>query len=74
MSTDTTKLLNEALSLPPEARAALAARLIDSLDDAVDPDAEALWAAEIGRRLKEIDDGQVQAIPWSEVRASILGR
>lgn len=74
MNTDTSKLLSEALSLPPEARAALAARLIDSLDEAVDPDAEALWAAEIGRRLKEIDEGHVQAIPWSEVRASIVRR
>lgn len=66
------KLLSEALGLPAEARAALAARLIDSLDETVDPDAENLWAEEISRRLKEIDEGRVQAIPWSEVRASIL--
>lgn len=44
MSIDTTKLLNDALSLPAEARAALAAKLIESLDETVDPDAEALWA------------------------------
>lgn len=74
MSIDATKLLNEALSLPAETRAALAAKLIESLDETVDPDAEALWAQEIHRHLKEIDDGQVQAIPWSEVRASILRR
>jgi putative addiction module component (TIGR02574 family) len=72
MSTDAMKLLSEALGLPAEARAALAARLIDSLDETVDPDAENLWAEEISRRLKEIDEGRVQAIPWSEVRASIL--
>jgi putative addiction module component (TIGR02574 family) len=72
MSTDATKLLSEALGLPAEARAALAARLIDSLDETVDPDAESLWADEISRRLREIDEGRVQAIPWSEVRASIL--
>jgi len=74
MSADATKLLNEALSLPAEARAALAARLIDSLDETVDPDAERLWAEEIARRLRELDEGRVQSIPWSEVRASILKR
>ena len=74
MSIDTTKLLSDALSLPAEARGALATKLIESLDETVDPDAEALWAEEIHRRLKEIDEGQVQAIPWTEDRASILRR
>ena len=71
---DATELLNEALELPAEARAALAARLIDSLDETIDPDAESLWAEEITRRLKEFDEGRAQTIPWSEVRASILKR
>jgi putative addiction module component (TIGR02574 family) len=74
MSTDAIKLLNEALSLPAEARAALAGKLIDSLDETLDPDAERLWAEEITRRLREIDEGRVAPIPWSEVRASILKR
>jgi putative addiction module component (TIGR02574 family) len=74
MSMDATELLNEALELPAEARAALAARLIDSLDETIDPDAESLWAEEITRRLKEFDEGRAQTIPWSEVRASILKR
>jgi putative addiction module component (TIGR02574 family) len=74
MSMDATELLNEALGLPAEARAALAARLIESLDETVDPDAESMWAEEITRRLKEFDEGRVQAIPWSEVRASLLKR
>ena len=55
MSMDATELLNEALGLPAEARAALAARLIESLDETIDPDAEKLWAEEITRRLKELD-------------------
>jgi hypothetical protein len=41
------QLFEEALRLPPEARAALAGELIDSLDvDDVDGDAEAEWGAE----------------------------
>ena len=68
------KLLEEALKLPPEARAALAGSLIDSLDDAMDPDAEAAWEAEIARRLRELDSGRVRPIPWSEARRTIAGR
>jgi len=44
------KLLEESLKLPAETRAALAGFLLDSLDDAIDPDAEAAWEAEIAQR------------------------
>jgi putative addiction module component (TIGR02574 family) len=67
------QLFEEALRLPPEARAALAGELIDSLDvDDVDGDAEAEWGAEIRRRLQEVDSGAVKAVPWSEARRRIL--
>ena len=74
MATDPVKLLEEALKLPAEARAALAASLLESLDDGVDEDAEAAWAAEVTRRLHELDSGTVAPIPWSEARRMILGR
>ena len=64
------KLFDEALKLPPEARAALAAKLIDSLDSELDEDPEERWSAEIERRLAEVDARCVATIPWSEVRAS----
>lgn len=72
--TDPTKLLNEALQLPSAARAALAAKLIDSLDADVDEGTESAWHTEINRRLEEIDEGRVSPTPWSEVRESILRR
>jgi len=59
-------ILKEALKLPPEARAALAGTLLDSLDDTVDQDAETAWEAEIVMRLKEIDEGKVNMVPWAE--------
>jgi putative addiction module component (TIGR02574 family) len=74
MSTNPTKLLEEALKLPTEARAALAGSLLDSLDDTVDPNAEADWDIEIARRLKEVDSGKVRPIPWAEARRAILKR
>lgn len=64
-------ILKEALKLPQEARAALAGTLLDSLDESVDRDAESAWEAEIVMRLKEIDDGKVNLIPWAEARARI---
>ena len=74
MKQDPNHLLKEALKLPPEARAALAGSLLDSLDQEVDEDAEAAWHTEIDRRLKELDSGEVKPIPWSEARRKISGR
>ena len=73
MKNDSAELLKEALKLPPEARAALAGSLIDSLDQEVDEGAEAAWEAEIERRLAELDSGSVKLVPWSEARRRIAG-
>ncbi len=70
---DVKDLLQRALSLPPEARAALAGSLLESLDPTVDADAEAAWSEEIHRRLREIDAGAVKLVPWSEAQKRISG-
>ena len=69
---DSKRLFEDALRLPEEARAALAAELIATLDDESDPNAEALWSEEIRRRLEEVDSGAVRPIPWSEARRRIM--
>lgn len=74
MKQDPSDLLKEALKLPPEARAALAGSLLDSLDQEVDEDAEAAWHAEIDRRLRELDSGTVKPVPWFEARRRISGQ
>ncbi len=73
MKQDPNDLLKEALKLPPEARAALAGSLLDSLDQEVDEDAEAAWHAEIDRRLRELNSGTVKPVPWFEARRRISG-
>jgi putative addiction module component (TIGR02574 family) len=73
MSSDTFKLLEAALKLPVEARAALADSLLDSLDSTVDAEAEAAWDVEIARRLKELDSPQIRLISWSDARRRIAG-
>ncbi len=75
MKPDPAKILEEALKLGPEARAALAASLLESLDEEeADERAEAAWAAEIVKRVHEMDSGAVTPIPWPEARRRILGR
>jgi putative addiction module component (TIGR02574 family) len=74
MTPDPGKLLEEALKLSPEARAALAASLLGSLDEEVDEGAEAAWAEEIAKRIHELDSGAVTPVPWSEARRRILER
>jgi putative addiction module component (TIGR02574 family) len=74
MKTSHKKVLEEALRLPAEARAALAGHLIESLDDSVDEDSEAAWSKEIARRIEDLDKGKMQTVPWSVARRQILGR
>ena len=71
MSPDVSELLKKALALPPEARAALAGSLLESLDDTVDEAAEEEWNKEIARRIQELDSGKVKPIPWEEARRQI---
>lgn len=67
-------ILAEALRLSPADRADLAAQLLVSLDGPVEPGVQAAWATEVERRVREIDGGTVECIPWDEVRRRLRGR
>jgi putative addiction module component (TIGR02574 family) len=71
MTPEISELLKKALALPPEARAALAGSLLESLEDAVDASAEEEWNQEIARRIAELDSRKVKPIPWAEARRQI---
>jgi len=58
---------SKALKLSSRERARLAQRLISSLDQGVDVDAEELWLHEAERRLAEIKSGKVAGIPADKV-------
>jgi putative addiction module component (TIGR02574 family) len=68
---ETSELLKRALSLPQEARAALAGSLLDSLDEDIDASAEEEWKIEIAKRIEELDSGKVKPIAWTEARRQI---
>ena len=74
MKSDVSKVLEAALKLPTEARAAIAGSLIESLDGTVDENLEAAWADEIARRVQDLDSGKAKTIPWSKARRMILSR
>lgn len=72
MNTVAETLLDRALELSEADRAELASRLLDSLDQECDDDAEESWNAEIRSRLDEIDAGVGRVISNSEAFRMIL--
>ena len=65
---DTANLTSEALSLPAQQRAELAAQLLSSLDALSESEIEALWLQEAAHRASQIDQGLSKLIPADEVR------
>ncbi len=68
MMQEAQELLKKALALSVKERADLAGRLIESLDETFDEDAEAAWQEEISRRLEEVRSGKVKTVSWNDVR------
>ncbi len=69
MPTNLELLEAEALKLTTAERAHLTERLIQSLD--ADDANEAAWSAEIEKRLREIDEGEVETRPVEDVLAEL---
>jgi putative addiction module component (TIGR02574 family) len=67
MSSKAQQVLREALRLPPKARADIAGTLLHSLDTQ-DADVEAAWNAELERRIKQVENGEVKLVPWDQSR------
>jgi putative addiction module component (TIGR02574 family) len=68
------ELFREAAELPERDRAELAGLLIESLEAEPDRDVEAAWAEEVERRIRQVDAGEVEMIPWEQVRAELFSR
>lgn len=62
----------EAMKLSPEERAELAERLWTSVHSAAE--VEAAWDAEIARRIRQIDTGEVECIPWDKVMENLRAK
>ena len=65
------QIAKDALSLPPEARALLADKLVASLDTTALSRIDQAWLSEAKRRQQEIRSGTVQTIPANEALANV---
>ena len=65
----TEDLLDAVLKLPLKERAALADRLLRSLDELPEPERKKLWLDVAERRLQEMREGKAREIPADEVFA-----
>src|SRR5207247_8669755 len=66
MSSNLDQLTADAMKLPLRDRVQLAQRLVETLDDEVEPNTEALSFAEGERRLEELRSGKVEGIESDE--------
>lgn len=76
MATDPDIVLRDALALPAERRAEVAAELLASLDEpeAEHPDVlQAAWVEELERRARRARSGADSGTPWPEVRDRVRG-
>jgi 4'-phosphopantetheinyl transferase EntD len=64
---DAAEVLKSALSLKAEDRAALAEKLLASLDDLDEAEADRLWAQEATRRRREFQAGRTKAVEALDV-------
>ncbi|MBI3696209.1 MAG: addiction module protein [Acidobacteria bacterium] len=64
---DPAEVFKNALSLGAHDRAALAQRLLASLEELSEEEAERLWAEEAQRRLEEYRAGRARAVSAEEV-------
>ncbi|TVR06343.1 MAG: addiction module antitoxin RelB [Spirochaetaceae bacterium] len=69
MSMTAAKIVAEALSLSPQARAFVAERLLESLDAAPGEELSPAWRDEVRKRCQEIDDGAVELRDAADVLA-----
>ena len=77
MPYDPHELLKQALELPLDERAKMAAELLKSLNETED-DVEAAWADEIQNRVAAARAGELESIDWRDVldrvEREVLGR
>ncbi len=67
MSATTDKVVDQALSLPADARLGLVEKLLSSLNLPTSPKIDRLWAEEAERRVAQLDRGEVKLVPGKRV-------
>jgi putative addiction module component (TIGR02574 family) len=71
MASSREAVAQDALVLPEKDRLILARQLLESVEAAPEPDAEAAWNEEISRRLERLRTGESKLVPAGEVFAKL---
>ena len=74
MATTNDRVIEEALSLPADARLNLIEKLLMSLNLPTDEEIDRLWAEEAERRVSQIEEGKVKLVPGEEAFAKIRAK
>ena len=74
MERDLEEIASEALQMSVESRAALAKRLLDSLDELAPDEYERMWVEEAARRYQQLKAGTARSIASEEVFARLDAR
>jgi len=67
------QLISEAVSLPVEIRLQLVEKLLQSLNPS-HSDVDEVWAIEAEKRVTELEEGQVTAVPGDDVFERLFHR
>src|SRR5206468_2179823 len=65
------EIFRDAMALPPDARAELTERLIESLVQDISPEISSEQLAEVRRRIAQVESGEVELIPGDEALARV---
>jgi len=68
------EIASEVLQMSVESRAALAKRLLDSLDELTPEEYERLWIEEAGRRYQQLKAGKAGSVASEELFARLEAR
>jgi putative addiction module component (TIGR02574 family) len=74
MSNEAEAIFNAAMQLPADEREQLATRIYQSLDSGADLPPSPEQAAEIERRIDDVRQGRVKAVPGDEAYAEVMRR
>ena len=74
MTRDGESVLKRAMSLDEDERAEIAGALLESLEPASEQGVEEAWREEVRNRLQSLDAGDVELVPWADLRDQLLSR
>jgi len=74
MTTINDRVIEEALSLPADARLNLIEKLLMSLNLPIDEEIDRLWAEEAERRVSQIEEGKIELVPGEKVFAKLRAK